>query len=397
MAAERKPDKEKGEWFCRCPISRRKAVFIMARLGAGVRKRSDGMLEKRFTVNGKRYSIYGKNTKELSQKEQEVRRKIEAGIYTDNRNLTLDCYFEEWLTRKRGSIKGNTLKWYATYYKGHISPHLGKKKIQKIERRQVLEFQKNLSEGKLSIRTCNNILKILKIILHDAVMDEIITKNPAEGIKALKEVHAKAAETYHRALTEQEQKDFMQEMEQDYYYEFVAFLLCTGMRFGEAAALTWNDIDYKQNMIHITKTVTFNEDNTRTTGTPKSDSGKREIPLNDTIRDILERQKKKQRVFVQIENRVFVSVFGNMVDNGAVNRAISKAISRLKEQGKSIEHFTAHALRDTFATRYIEQGGSPQTLKTILGHSSLAMTMDLYSHVLPNTKQKEMDKLKIVL
>lgn len=83
--------------------------------------------------------------------------------------------------------------------------------------------------------------------------------------------------------------------------------------------------------------------------------------------------------------------------NHAVNRAISDAIARLEEKGKTIEHFTAHALRDTFATRYIEQGGNPQTLKTILGHTSLAMTMDLYSHVLPNTKQKEMDSLKIVL
>lgn len=62
-----------------------------------------------------------------------------------------------------------------------------------------------------------------------------------------------------------------------------------------------------------------------------------------------------------------------------------------------IEHFSAHALRDTFATRYIEQGGSPQVLKTILGHNSLAMTMDLYSHVLPNTKQKEMESVRIVI
>ena len=70
-----------------------------------------------------------------------------------------------------------------------------------------------------------------------------------------------------------------------------------------------------------------------------------------------------------------------MVHNHAVNRAISDALARLEERGKPIEHFTAHALRDTFATRYIEQGGNPQTLKTILGHNSLAMTMDLYSHV----------------
>ncbi len=146
--------------------------------------------------------------------------------------------------------------------------------------------------------------------------------------------------------------------------------------------------------------VTFNEDNTKTTGTPKSESGKRDIPLNDMIKGVLARQRKKQSIVIPIdkaENRVFVSVYGKIVDNGAVNRAISAALSRLEEQGKPIGHFTAHALRDTFATRYIEQGGSPRTLKTILGHSSLMMTMDLCSHVLPNTKQKEMDSLKIVL
>ena len=79
----------------------------MARLGAGTRKRTDGTLEKRFTVDGKRYSIYAKTSKELVQKEQEIRKKIEAGIYTDNRNLTLDKYFEEWLTGKRNGTKGN--------------------------------------------------------------------------------------------------------------------------------------------------------------------------------------------------------------------------------------------------------------------------------------------------
>ncbi len=372
----------------------------MARLGAGVRKRTDGTFEKRFSIGGKRYSVYGKNTKELSLKEQDIRKKIEAGLYTDNRNLTLDGYFKEWIAGKRGSIKGNTAKWYASYYKCNISPSMGSMKLQKIERRQVAAFQKELSEGDLSIQTCNNILKILKVILNDAVADEIIAKNPAEGIKPLKNVSAKAAETYHRALTEQEQKDFMHEMADDYYYEFVAFLLCTGMRFGEAAALTWSDIDHKQNVIHVTKTVTFNEDNTRTTGTPKSAAGQRDIPMNDAIKGILAKQRKKQSMIIPIsgaERLVFVSVYGKMVNNCAVNRAISGALTRLEEKGRPIERFTAHAMRDTFATRYIEQGGNPQTLKTILGHSSLAMTMDLYSHVLPNTKQKEMDNLKIVL
>lgn len=70
-------------------IERELGGLYMARLGAGTRRRPDGSLEKRFTIDGKRYSVYGKNAKEISQKEQETRKRIEAGIYTDNRNLTL--------------------------------------------------------------------------------------------------------------------------------------------------------------------------------------------------------------------------------------------------------------------------------------------------------------------
>lgn len=80
-----------------------------------------------------------------------------------------------------------------------------------------------------------------------------------------------------------------------------------------------------------------------------------------------------------------------------MNKAIIETLKRINKEMVIIEHFSAHALRDTFATRYIEQGGSPQVLKTILGHSSLVMTMDLYSYVMPNTKQKEMDSIKKVI
>lgn len=369
----------------------------MARLGAGTRKRTDGTLEKRFTVDGKRYSIYASTSKELAQKEQEIRKKIEAGTYTDNRNVTLDKYFEEWLVGKRNATKGNTLKTYKSYYYKHVSPKIGSRKVQQIERREILVLQKDIA-GHLSVSTCNTVLKMVKVVLNDAIQDAVISKSPADGIKALKDIDTKASETYHRALTEQEQKNFMQEMAKDYYYEFVSLLLCTGMRIGEAAALAWSDIDYKQNVIHVTKTVTFNEDGTMSIGSPKSEAGKRDIPLNDTIRSILSDQRKKLGNLLPMNNnRIFVSVYGGIVHNHAVNRAISGALARLEEQGRPIEHFTAHALRDTFATRYIEQGGTPQTLKTILGHNSLAMTMDLYSHVLPNIKQKEMDNLQIVL
>lgn len=86
-------------------------------------------------MDGKRYSAYGKNTKEITQNEQEIRKKVEAGLYADNKNLTLDKYFSEWLLDKRNVVKGNTIKGYKCYFKGHISPKLGNMKLQKLERR----------------------------------------------------------------------------------------------------------------------------------------------------------------------------------------------------------------------------------------------------------------------
>lgn len=82
------------------------------------------------------------------------------------------------------------------------------------------------------------------------------------------------------------------------------------------------------------------------------------------------------------------------IASSTVSSAIDNVLKRLRQQGIEIERFTHHAFRDTFATRYIEEGGNMQTLQKILGHSSLAMTADLYAHVLPNTKQQEMQQIE---
>lgn len=82
------------------------------------------------------------------------------------------------------------------------------------------------------------------------------------------------------------------------------------------------------------------------------------------------------------------------IASSTVSSAIDNVLKRLRQQDIEIERFTHHAFRDTFATRYIEEGGNMQTLQKILGHSSLAMTADLYAHVLPNTKQQEMQQIE---
>lgn len=368
----------------------------MARRAAGVRKRNDGSLEKRFTIKGKRFSVYGRSADEIEQKEQQIREQIKAGTYTQNKSLTLDQYFEEWIDHKRGTVKENSIRSYKAMYQSRLSPILGKKKVRQIERREVLAAQKALSDD-LKTSGVNYCIMLLGMILKEAVNDEIITRNPAQGIKAQKRTEPKAAETIHRALTLEEQRLFMDEAKTDYYYEFFALMLCTGLRCGEAAALTWNDIDYKNNVIHVTKTVTRTEESKAAIGTPKSAAGIRDIPLTETAKSILKQQRMKYGVIPMKNTRIFQRVYGGIIESADTKEALERIADRIREKGYEFERITNHCFRDTFATRFIEQGGTPQTLKTILGHSSLAMTMDLYAHVLPNTRQEEMNRIQIVV
>lgn len=375
----------------------------MQKLPTGVRRRKTGLLEKRFSVNGNRYSVYGRTTRQLNEQEQKKRNQIDCLAPERMETMTLDQYFETWLEGKKLSVKPSTIRVYTTYYRPYASPLIGAQQLSEITRRDILRLQCEAAK-KLSPTSNNILLAVIKTILNEAVEDKLLRENPAKMVKPVK-VTGKASETYHRALTEVEQEQFMDAAKGNYYYELLAFQLLTGMRLGEVCALYWSDIDEEANVIHVRRTITRTEDGICYIGdSPKSDAGVRDIPMNKGIKEILKQQRekqekrKRQKASPQDSKEqilCFPSPTGKMIGHYAVNKNIKKILCKLEEKGIHLEPFTSHALRDTFATRYIEQGGNPQTLKTILGHSSLSMTMDLYSHVLPNTRQEEMDRIKI--
>lgn len=375
----------------------------MQKLPAGVRKRKTGLLEKRFSVNGNRYSVYGRNIRQLNEQEQKKRSQIASIVPVKKEFMTVDQYFEIWIEGKKMSVKPSTIRVYSTYYRPYASPLIGSLQLSEISRRDILRVQCEAAK-KLCPTTNNILLTVIKIILNEAVEDKLIRENPAKGVKSVK-IKEKASDTYHRALTEVEQEQFMDAAKENYYYELLAFQLLTGMRLGEVGALYWSDIDEEMNVIHVRRTITRTEEGIFHVGdSPKSDAGVRDIPMNERIIKLLGRQREKQEKMMkrikahqspEEQSLCFLSPTGRMVGHGPVNKSIRRILYKLEEKGIHMEPFTSHALRDTFATRYIEQGGNPQTLKTILGHSSLSITMDLYSHVLPNTRQEEMDRIVI--
>ena len=313
---------------------------------------------------------------------------------SEEKNVYLKDYVREWVEEKRMNVKPATIRVYKNRVYNHILPYFGNIRLAEITRKGILDLQKKIATN-VSANTANEVLKTIKALLRDAKRDELVEKDVSVGILPVKERRElRARESYHRALSVEEQKYFIQELKNDYYYPFIALMLQTGMRQGEVSALTADDLDFKNKVIHVHRTMTFGEDNRIAPGdSPKTYTSNRDIPMNKAIQKIL------SKVDCNVDGPIFKSITGKYVTNSVVNRSIKRTLERLELKGISIPTITSHALRDTFATRYAEQhrdeGGDLETLKELLGHANLTMTADLYVHVLDDTKHQGMAKLNI--
>lgn len=359
------------------------------KLGAGYRQRKDGRIEYRWKgEDGKTHSVCGHSVEECRQK-AEVKRQT---LYVNNASVTLDQYYTEFEKGREGAVKESSALQTAAVYK-RISKAIGGVRIREIERRQVQKLQDDL-KAVYTTSTVNDTISLLSSILKQAMIDGIINRNPCTGIRRLKRVEPPARETIHRALTLDETERFFAAARErnSFYCNLFSFLLNTGCRIGEAGALTRADIDYNAGVIHIRRTVTRSGGGEIIGDSPKTKTSRRDIPITSTIREILQRQEQQNRdVFgdiLDIGKPIFRTINGEILLPVSIKRDLFAA-----QKAAGIERFTVHAFRDTFATRAIESGMKPQTLKEILGHSSFAMTMDIYCHVMEETKRSEMDLL----
>ena len=359
-----------------------------------MRRKDNGRIEYRFMIGDKRYSVSGKTATECKRAEQAKREAVAAAAvagYIRNDDITVEQYFREWMAGKAGTVKESTIHQERKALKP-VMAIIGAERVQALERRRIIALQGELLEAGNAPQTVNYKIAMLKSLLKSAVIDGIITRNPAEGIKPLRREAPPARETIHRALTREEQAAFFTAARGSWYYHLFRFLVLTGARIGEAGALRWTDIDSKNGVIHIRRTLTTTAEGIREGTDTKSRAGIRDIPMTEPIRAALREQREQMAAFFgnQVMGNVFLSLNGYQINATAVQRHTTTICEKA-----GIERVSNHAFRDTFATRAIECGMTPNTLKTILGHSTLSMTMDLYAHVLPNTRAEEMQKIVI--
>lgn len=364
------------------------------------KKRADGYLQKSFSVYGKRYVVYGHSSKELFEKENIKRMEIEQG-FEMRRNPTVKDYYDLWHERRRGSVKESTLrteeKKVGPILKipmGRIKRNFGELKVKEVRVDDLYHIQRELLKTRKT-QTVNDYIAIVRHFMRDAKKERIIDYDPCDMLNNLKRVEERARDTTHRALSHEEQKAFFEceRTKKSFYYNIFKFAILTGMRSGEIGALKYGDV--YDDLIHIERTLTRTEAGSYVIGnSAKTEYGRRTIPVNNKIREVIEFQKEINRILdgetADDDTLLFRAPARGLLMCTPMDREIGRICKMT-----GIEHFSMHAFRDTFATRAIENGMNPRTLQELLGHSNFNLTMSLYGHVLNDTKCKAMDELNI--
>lgn len=381
------------------------------KLPVGYSRRPNGSLMYQFTENGKRYTVYGANKKECKAKELAKREEIKNKVYKKGKGLKVSDYLDRWIESRELVIKSATIRTYKKLLNrmkrteiDAAGTKFGDLKLTEVEAQNCRDLQKALRE-ELTSRTVNDSLSLLKKAFEAAKNERLIQWNPCDPVERLPRSEAPARDTIHRALSAKEVKAFMMAAEgyvkiddayekkdaQSSYYYLYLFLLHTGMRIGEASALTTADIN--GDLVSIHKTVTRTEIGYEIAEQTKTDAGLRTVPLRPEAKQALENQKAANKKIngakvLELNVPIFRMPKGGIIRPDRVNTDIAKICEKAK-----IEKFTCHAFRATFTSRCVADGVPVKELMEILGHTDVEMTLGLYAH---SNDELKRDKLLAV-
>lgn len=373
-------------------------------LGKGLSQRKDGTYSARFvTTGGKRIEKYFDTLPEAKRWLEDARYKDQTGHMAAPSGMTLDAWYEQWIDAKGASIRPNTLRTYRERYVHNISPVIGRMKladIKPVHCQQVLD--KMVKEGYVDHRgaggqrkaykgaTVKQTLDAMRNIFFTAEELELIEASPVKrSVKNPLPVIKKA-----RCLTLDEQRRFLEAAEGTGKCCQYRLVLETGLRTGELVGLRWQDVDFNECAIHVERQLGYRQSTGGwTDGAPKSEAGRRTIPMTDACCRLLYELYGQREQHTAADDRFEDLVFLGRDGMPTKNSTYDVDLYRLCDKA-GIQRFGMHVLRHTFATRCLESGMNMKDLQIILGHSSYGVTADTYVHVTADAKIKAMRRFE---
>ncbi|BET05253.1 site-specific integrase [Streptococcus sp. SN-1] len=344
-------------------------------------------------VTGKKAktSVTGRTRKEAKQKAKHAQDDFISNGCTVTKVVPVKNYKELadlWLDSYQLTVKPQTFLDTKRMLYNHLIPVFGTLKLTKLSVSYIQSFINDLSTQLVHYAVVHS---INRRVLQYGVSLQLLPFNPARDIILPKQ--PKRENTAIKFIASDNLKDLLVHMEKlafrkySYYLDYVLYsvLLATGCRFGEVVALEWSDIDLENGTISINKNYSRL---LKLIGTPKSKAGVRTISIDKKTVNMLRLYKNRQRqLYLQSGARASSVVFATPTREYQNLATRQEALDRRCAE-ISIPRFTFHAFRHTHASLLLNAGISYKELQYRLGHATLAMTMDIYSH-LSTDKEKE--------
>lgn len=317
----------------------------------------------------------------------------ENGILNEKKIMTFDELYLLWFNQIKLDVKGSTANSYKRWYKTYIKDYIGELRIDKLNVMQCQKFVNDLrSTGIKSYRQHRN---LANQILRFAEAMELISSNPmSKTIVPRKNDDDDTLKFYTKA----ELEFFFRCLQDDNrHMRFVFFrvLAFTGMRKGEVLALTWKDIDFNKKMLSIDKTVTRDIDGNKVIEPPKTKESIRDISVDDETLKILKKWRMIQR------EEYFQKGFNTSVDSQFIftnddntffhGETVTTWLNRVIKK-YNLPVITPHHLRHTHASLLLQAGVPIKEVAARLGHADTTITDRIYSHVMPEEKEKTAEK-----
>lgn len=365
--------------------------------GSKPRQRKDGrwVVEVRYIDPdglSKRTSVYGKTAKEAREKGEEVRRRVKARQAPKDSKVTVGAFTQEWLdsTLAVSDRKATTKSLYARMARLHIvDSDLGRTTLDRITPRKIEAWVTELRRRELADSTVRTTYTVLRAVLDTAVRDRALSENPAAVVRRPK-VTAKEA-----TFLEAHEVDAVLEAASGSRYALLFRLLAnTGMRRGEALALRWSHVDLTNEVFRVVGTLAREGGELVVTDT-KTTKSKRPFAMTEETKAIFQALRDRQREereaagSLWVESRfVFTTELGEPCDPRNALRAFKVAATTAGHPEAGL-----HTLRHSAASVMLSHGVPLKVVSELWGHSSVAITGDIYGHVAPTVAADAMRTL----
>lgn len=387
-----------------------------------IQRASDGRYVYTYTDPlGRRKYVYAQDLTTLREKEQKLMRDQLDGLdlYAAGK-ATINDTFDRYMATKY-DLRESTRSNYLYTYDHFIRDDFGRKKIVDIKFSDVLHYYYYLlNEKDIALGTLDSIHCLLHPTFQLAVRDDIIRKNPSDGVK--REISKKTGKNrgIRHALTIDQQRAYMEYIAGHpifyHWWPIFTVLLGTGCRIGECLGLRWEDLDFDNRMISVNHCIVYYQEeesgkSVMKVSKPKTDAGIRTIPMLDVVKDAFEMEREEQeetgfndQVIDGMTGFIFQNRYGDVPNPQAVNHTIKRIVSNYnaeevlnakkeKREPLIIPDFSCHHLRHTFATRLCEAETNLKVVQSVMGHRNIETTMDIYAEATDKKKRESFQDL----